>query len=127
MSNFKTKLHKIKAFAFDVDGVFTDGTVIATETGDLLRSHNAKDGFALRSAILMGYKVAIITGGTSQSIVKRFAPIGVEDIILGAKNEIGYFNNFLEKYNLKNGWVQDMESFDYYRPDFKKDRSKPFD
>lgn len=101
MSNFKTKLHKIKAFAFDVDGVFTDGTVIATGTGDLLRSHNAKDGFALRSAILMGYKVAIITGGTSQSIVKRFAPIGVEDIILGAKNKIGYFNNFLEKYNLK--------------------------
>ncbi len=34
---------------------------------------------------------------------------------------------FLEKYNLKNGWVQEMESFDYYRPDFKKDRLKPFE
>lgn len=100
MSNFKSKLHKIKAFAFDVDGVFTDGTVLATETGDLLRMHNAKDGFALRTAILMGYKVAIITGGTSQSIVHRFAPIGIEDIWLGAKNKLPFLNSFLEKYKL---------------------------
>lgn len=101
MSNFKTKLHKIKAFAFDVDGVFTDGTVLATENGDLLRTHNAKDGFALRTAILMGYKIAIITGGTSESIKKRFIPIGVEDIFLGSRNKIPDFNLFLEKYNLK--------------------------
>lgn len=32
----------------------------------------------------------------------------------------------LEKYGLKNGWVQEMESPDYYRPNFNKDRSKPF-
>jgi 3-deoxy-D-manno-octulosonate 8-phosphate phosphatase (KDO 8-P phosphatase) len=101
MSNFKTKLHNIKAFAFDVDGVMTDGLVIATETGDLLRMHNAKDGFALRTAILTGYKIAIITGGTSESLIKRFQPIGIEDIHLGAKYKIPYFNTFLEKYNLK--------------------------
>lgn len=105
MPNFKTKLHKIKAFAFDVDGVFTDGTVIATENGDLLRTHNAKDGFALRTAILMGYKIAIITGGTSESIKKRFIPIGVEDIFLGSRNKIPDFNSFLEKYSLKNDEV----------------------
>ncbi len=102
MSNFKTKLHQIKAFAFDVDGVFTDGTVIATESGDLLRTHNAKDGFALRAAILMGYKVAIITGGTSESIKKRFIPIGVEDIFLGSRNKIPDFISFSNKYGLKN-------------------------
>ena len=27
MSNYKTKLKDIKGFAFDVDGVFTDGSV----------------------------------------------------------------------------------------------------
>ena len=47
ISNFKIKLSKIKAFDFDVDGVFTDGTVIATESGDILISHNAKDGYAV--------------------------------------------------------------------------------
>ncbi|MDP4176303.1 MAG: radical SAM protein [Bacteroidota bacterium] len=32
----------------------------------------------------------------------------------------------LEKYNLKNGWIQEMESSEYYRPEFMKDRDKPF-
>jgi len=32
----------------------------------------------------------------------------------------------LEMYGLENGWVQEMESTDFYRPDFNKDRSDPF-
>jgi len=100
MSNYKVKLSKIKAFAFDVDGVFTDGQVLTTETGDLLRSHNAKDGYALKTAITKGYPIAIITGGASQSIVKRFAPLGVDDIFLKSFDKLPDFNGFCKKYNL---------------------------
>lgn len=32
----------------------------------------------------------------------------------------------LEKYGLENGWVQDMESNDFYRPAFNEDRTDPF-
>jgi putative pyruvate formate lyase activating enzyme len=32
----------------------------------------------------------------------------------------------LEKYNLNNGWTQEMESTDTYRPDFNGNREKPF-
>lgn len=32
----------------------------------------------------------------------------------------------LDKYNLKNGWVQEMESFNNYRPKFKDSRIEPF-
>ncbi|MDH3269006.1 MAG: radical SAM protein [Ignavibacteria bacterium] len=32
----------------------------------------------------------------------------------------------LEKYSLENGWVQEMESNDFYRPDFNEDRKDPF-
>jgi len=97
MSNYKIKLSKIRAFAFDVDGVFTDGTVLATDSGDLLRSHNAKDGYAVRMAILSGYPVAIITGGSSESIIKRFALIGVEDIYLKSINKMPDFLDFCSK------------------------------
>lgn len=100
MSNYKVKLSKIKAFAFDLDGVFTDGTVLATETGDLLRFHNAKDGYAVRMAIVSGYPVAIITGGSSESIIKRFVPIGVKDIYLKSINKIPDFLDFCSKNNL---------------------------
>ena len=77
MSNYKTKLKDIKGFAFDVDGVFTDGSVFVAPDGDLLRIHNAKDGFGLRWAYLCGYHIAIITGGYSESVRKRFEGIGV--------------------------------------------------
>ena len=32
----------------------------------------------------------------------------------------------LDKYNLNNGWTQEMESIETYRPDFKGNREKPF-
>lgn len=103
MSNFKVKLHKIRAFAFDVDGVFTDGQVLATDTGDLLRSHNAKDGFAVRVAVTKNYPVAIITGGSSESIALRFMQIGIkrEDIYLKSIFKMPDFEDFLTRHNLK--------------------------
>lgn len=103
MSNFKVKLNKIKAFVFDVDGVFTDGLVIATENGDLLRSHNAKDGYAVRVAALQNFPVAIITGGSSESIPKRFVQIGVDksDIYLKSHYKIPDFYDFCSRHNLK--------------------------
>ena len=34
--------------------------------------------------------------------------------------------DLLDKYGLENGWIQEMESHDFYRPDFEKDREDPF-
>ena len=100
MSNYKTKLHKIKALIFDVDGVFTDGTVLVTESGDLLRSHHAKDGYAIRCAVQEGYPIGIITGGISQTIVKRFEMLGVTDVYLGARAKLKPLLHFCEKHRL---------------------------
>ena len=44
--NYKEKLADINAFIFDVDGVLTDGSLIISESGELLRTMNVKDGFA---------------------------------------------------------------------------------
>ncbi len=42
------RLKKIKAFAFDVDGVLTDGGILANLDGELFRTFDSKDGFGLR-------------------------------------------------------------------------------
>jgi putative pyruvate formate lyase activating enzyme len=34
--------------------------------------------------------------------------------------------SLLEKYDLKNGWIQEMDSYDNYRPDFRNNRENPF-
>ena len=49
--NYKEKLKKIKAFVFDVDGVLTNGDLLISESGELLRTMNVKDGFAMKYAI----------------------------------------------------------------------------
>jgi len=100
MSNYKVKLSKIKAFAFDVDGVFTDGSVLVTEEGGFLRTHNAKDGYAVKVATLSGYPVAIITGGSAPSIKLRFAPLGIDDVYLTSINKMPDFMDFCSKHNL---------------------------
>ena len=66
------KLKKIKAIAFDIDGVMTDGGILATSDGDLLRIFDAKDSFGVRMAKLNGLITCVITGGASDSIKKRF-------------------------------------------------------
>ena len=50
MSNYKTKLANIKAFAFDVDGVFTDGSVLCPPSGELIRVYDSKDGMEIGRA-----------------------------------------------------------------------------
>ena len=95
-------LSKIKAFALDIDGVATDGGVLCNSDGDLLRIYDAKDGFALRMAIMNGYPVAIITGGRSESIRKRMVTSGVkpEDVFLHCRNKMDEFTLFCERYKL---------------------------
>lgn len=102
MSNYKTKLHQIKAFAFDVDGVLTDGTMISTLEGDLLRTFNAKDGFAIRMCDIHKYPIGIITGGESDSILKRFMGIGIkpENIFQKIRNKVPFFMEFCKNNGL---------------------------
>lgn len=101
MSNYKNLLHQIKAFAFDVDGVLTDGGVISMPDGDLLRMHYSRDGYAIRVAIEKGYPVAIITGGISSAVALRYKKLGVKDIYNGARDKLPCFMDFCAKYNLE--------------------------
>ncbi len=96
-------LKQIKAFAFDIDGVATDGGVFCNSDGDLLRTYDAKDGFAIRMAVLNGFPVAVITGGSSESIRKRMITSGVkpEDVFLHCRNKMEQFTQFCERYGLR--------------------------
>jgi hypothetical protein len=34
--------------------------------------------------------------------------------------------DLMHKYGLYNGWIQDMDSYEHYLPEFNKDRANPF-
>ena len=96
-------LLKIKAFAFDIDGVATDGSILCIPGGDLLRVYDAKDSFAVRMAVMNGYPMAVITGGSSMTIRERMVTVGLkaEDVFLRSRNKMDEFKVFLERYNLQ--------------------------
>ena len=96
-------LNSIKAFAFDIDGVATEGGVFCNSEGDLLRTYDAKDGFGIRMAVMHGYPVAVITGGSSESIRIRMMGSGVEpqNVFLHCRDKREQFAIFCERYQLK--------------------------
>lgn len=98
--SYKEIMPQITTFVFDVDGVLTDGTVTIFPNGDLIRKMNAKDGYALRTAVDLGYNVCIITGGTNAAIKSRLGGLGITDIYLGADNKTDQLGEYLEINNI---------------------------
>ncbi|MBK8805954.1 MAG: HAD-IIIA family hydrolase [Bacteroidales bacterium] len=101
MGKFKQELKNIKAFVFDVDGVFTDGKILFTDEGRQMRNMNVKDGYAIHLAVKKNIPIGIITGGTCNSIVIRFNSLGVTDLYIASKNKMDNFLHFLNKYSLQ--------------------------
>ncbi|PQJ15134.1 KdsC family phosphatase [Aureicoccus marinus] len=99
--NYKEYLKDITTFIFDVDGVFTDGNLLVTESGELLRKMNVKDGFALKIALQKGYRVCIITGGTNEGVRERLRGLGVTDIYMGAHHKADPLDEFLDIYDIE--------------------------
>jgi len=99
--NFKSRLKRVTAFIFDVDGVLTDGSVTLLPDGEQVRSMNIKDGYALQLAAKKGYKIGIISGGRSESVRKRMNGLGIYDVFLGADNKCEAFDEFILTYEIK--------------------------
>jgi 3-deoxy-D-manno-octulosonate 8-phosphate phosphatase (KDO 8-P phosphatase) len=73
------KLKNIKAFVFDVDGVFTDGSVYLLPEGNMCRVMNVLDGYAVVKALKKGYKIGVITGGDDAMVRHRIHYLGITD------------------------------------------------
>lgn len=90
----------ITTFVFDIDGVLTDGTVLLLENGLQARKMHVKDGLALQMALQNGYKVFIISGGTSEPVIRRLQYLGIEEIHLGLKDKRKFFEGIRTQYSL---------------------------
>jgi len=101
MSNYKERLLKVNTFIFDYDGVLSDGQVILTTDGDALRTANVKDGYAMQLAIKKNYRIAIISGGYSESMKRRFETLKIEDVFLGVDKKIDVYNQYIKDHNLE--------------------------
>jgi 3-deoxy-D-manno-octulosonate 8-phosphate phosphatase (KDO 8-P phosphatase) len=94
------KFKSIKTFVFDVDGVLTDGTLLILNDGQMARQMNIKDGYALQLAVKKGYRVVIISGGTSDAVKGRLQKLGVTDCFLKTDNKKEKLVEYVAEYEL---------------------------
>lgn len=105
MENFKQKLPRIKTLLFDVDGVLTNGQVFLMENGEFLRNMNSKDGYALQLAVRKGYRIAMITGGSSQIIKKALHGLGIQDVFLSQHDKLQCYKDYINEHSLNEGEI----------------------
>ena len=101
MSNVLALFKSINHFIFDIDGVLTDGTLIISGDGTMLRTMNIKDGYAIQLAVKKGFKVSIISGARGEAIEKRLTGLGIDDIHLGIENKLQKFEEVMQSGKLE--------------------------
>ena len=106
--SYKAKLKNIKAFVFDVDGVFTDGSVYLMPDKSMCRVMNVLDGYAVVKARKHNYPICVITGGDDPMVRNRISYLGITDYYAKIGNKLEKFEEFKLKYNLKNEEILTM-------------------
>ncbi|HEX8351095.1 MAG TPA: 3-deoxy-D-manno-octulosonate 8-phosphate phosphatase [Hymenobacter sp.] len=93
-------LAAIRAFVLDVDGVLTDGTLLALNSGEQARTFHIRDGYAIRYAIAKGYRIVVISGREEQGVRRRLESLDVQDIYLGVSDKMKIFNTYINLHRL---------------------------
>ena len=98
--SYKEIMNNITTFVFDVDGVLTDGSVFVNNAGEMLRTMNIRDGYALKTAVDNGYNVCIISGGSNEGVRVRLRNLGITDIHLGTPDKVATFDEYTDVYTI---------------------------
>lgn len=106
--SYKEKLKNIKAFVFDVDGVFTDGSVYLIPGGHMSRVMHVLDGYAVVKARKHNYIIGVITGGNDEMVKFRINYLGISDYYPKSPDKLADYEHFKKKYNLKDDEILTM-------------------
>lgn len=103
----QNRFKQITTLIFDIDGVMTDGSVLALESGEQPRTFDVKDGYGINRAIRLGYRVAILSAQNQVGVRKRLEYLGVTDIIMGSSpdGKLPLFKKYLEEKGLSEAEV----------------------
>ena len=98
--SYKEIMNDISTFIFDVDGVLTDSSVFVNNEGEILRTMNIRDGYAMKAAVESGYNVCIISGGSNEGVRVRLRNLGITNIHLGTPNKVETFKEYTDIYSI---------------------------
>jgi len=90
---------KIKLLVMDVDGTLTDGKINMGENGEVYKSFNIKDGYAINEMLPQaGIVPAIITGRTSSIVANRANELHISEVHQGKHDKLDTLKELMAKY-----------------------------
>jgi len=90
----------VRLVLFDVDGVFTDGSLLLLDNGTEGKAFNVRDGLGLVLLLKAGLEVGIISGRNSHAVAERMTELGVQHVHQGHTCKLPVFNTLLEELSL---------------------------
>lgn len=94
------KAKKIKLLAFDVDGVFTNGSLWFTPQGEEFKVFHVHDGIGINMILKHGLEIAIISGRNSLAVSKRMEELGIKYVYQGVKDKVAVMGKLMKDLNL---------------------------
>jgi 3-deoxy-D-manno-octulosonate 8-phosphate phosphatase (KDO 8-P phosphatase) len=96
----RQRLSQVKLLALDVDGIMTDGGLYYTDSGEVIKKFNVKDGQGLKLVMQAGIEVAIISADSSSATLHRAQKLGIAHTFLGVEAKLTVLKDLCEKLSL---------------------------
>ncbi|MFH1439833.1 MAG: acylneuraminate cytidylyltransferase [Candidatus Woesearchaeota archaeon] len=97
----KKILSKIKMILFDVDGIFTDGSVYLDKDGHESLKFSRIDGKGIELLRNKGMTLGVVSSEDTDIVRKRMEKLKIKEIHIGIKDKLKTYNHLKEKYNMK--------------------------
>ena len=93
-------LNQITTIFFDVDGVFTDGSLYYSDNGVNTTKFNVYDGMGCLLLKQVGIELLILTARHSNSVIKRFKDLGINKIFTKVLKKRDFIKEYSKTHNL---------------------------
>ena len=94
-------INHIKTIFFDVDGVFTDGSLYYSENGINITKFNVHDGMGCILLREAGIELLILTARHSEAVIKRFKDLGINKIFTKILKKRDFIKEYSKSHNLE--------------------------
>jgi 3-deoxy-D-manno-octulosonate 8-phosphate phosphatase (KDO 8-P phosphatase) len=81
------RLGELQLLVLDVDGVLTDGGLWTTESGEVIKRFDVRDGLGIRLLQQAGLEVAWLSGGKSGATEQRARYLGIRHVLTAVKDK----------------------------------------
>ncbi len=98
---YKKLIKDLKLIIFDVDGVFTDGSIYLDNKNNEFLRFSRIDGKGIELLHKKGLDLAVITSENSEIVKSRMKKLKIRDIFIDIKDKMKKYNELKEKYKLE--------------------------